>query len=397
MSGAFVPPPGSEHDDRGPGLRAFVIVLIVIVVTSISFRFFSRSLRSCENNQDYRFWWDDWAALAAVPVVLTQLGLSLANISLGFGRHVWTLPSRNIDIMLKFNFAIYFIYDLGLFLAKISALLFLQRIFPNYANARWFNLVLNITYALNVTWLLGIVFGTLFMCTPIEKNWNLSIPGTCGSTTALFIGSAVPSVVIDLIILILPLPKIWGLQTGRARKFGILIIFVFGYGVVVVSLGRLIQVLTSGDALDTDLTFAGVPVVSWVTAEPPITVLSICVPALLPLGRYIARSYLSPLASKVSLLVSSRGMSSGGHLSGSDAEHDRSIRLRSNKSANIFTERERIPSMDSKREILRVSPNQDYYSASVHGGVSQGTWNNGLTSDHIRVDSDVSVSQNGQQ
>jgi len=130
---------------------------------------------------------------------------------------------------LKIIFVIYFIYDSALFLTKLSALLFFSRIFPAYANAAWFNIIIYVTHGLNVAWFLGIIFGTLFMCNPIAKNWNPMLDGTCGETTALWYGSAIPSVIIDLIILLLPLPKIWGLQTSRARKGGIIAIFLLGY------------------------------------------------------------------------------------------------------------------------------------------------------------------------
>lgn len=133
-------------------------------------------------------------------------------------------------MIVKVIFAIYLNYDTALFITKASALLFLDRLFPDYTNALWFNLVRYVAHALNIAWFLGIVFGTFFMCDPVAKNWDLAITyGKYGSTTSLFIGSAVPSVAIDLIILILPLPKIWGLQTSNGRKLGISIMFFFGY------------------------------------------------------------------------------------------------------------------------------------------------------------------------
>lgn len=127
------------------------------------------------------------------------------------------------------SWIVYFIYDAGLFLTKLSVQLFLRRVFPKNNSGTWFNLGLWVAHSINLAWLIGIVFGTVFLCDPINKSWNPSMPGQCGSTSSLYIGSAVPSVTIDLIVLILPLPKLWSLHIDRSRKIGLIIVFTFGY------------------------------------------------------------------------------------------------------------------------------------------------------------------------
>ncbi len=150
-------------------------------------------------------------------------------LDFGLGYHVPFVQESDIFTFLRLLWASYFLYDIALFLTKASALLFFSRLFPKHTNAPWFNWAIYVTHALNAAWLIAIIFGTIFMCDPVEKNWNPFVPGTCGPTNALWIGSAVPSVVIDLIILVLPLPKIWGLQMSRARKAGLTLVFILGY------------------------------------------------------------------------------------------------------------------------------------------------------------------------
>ncbi len=132
-------------------------------------------------------------------------------------------------MVFKLFYIVYYVYDITLFLAKTSALLFLSRLFPRHANPAWWNFALWTTYGLNIAWFLGICFGTAFMCKPLAKAWNPFLPGECGPTSALWIGSAIPSVAIDLIILLLPLPKIWTLKIGPAKKAGVLLVFILGY------------------------------------------------------------------------------------------------------------------------------------------------------------------------
>lgn len=160
---------------------------------------------------------------------MTQHAIVLVGIGRGFGRHAAVLETSTLLYIARISWIVYFIYDAGLFLTKLSVLLFLRRVFPKNNSGTWFNYGLWVAHAINVAWLVGIVFGTIFLCHPIDKSWNPAIPGHCGSTSSLYIGSAVPSVAIDLIVLILPLPKIWSLHMDRSRKVGLIIVFTFGY------------------------------------------------------------------------------------------------------------------------------------------------------------------------
>ncbi|OTA81902.1 hypothetical protein M434DRAFT_45113, partial [Hypoxylon sp. CO27-5] len=240
------------------------------------------------------------------PFVIVEFSLIFYMLSLGLGRHINTLPTENIAESLIVIYVIYFIYDIGLFLTKESALFLFSRVFTRQAHTSWFNYGLWAAHALNISWLLGIIFGTVFMCDPVAKNYIPSLDGRCGDTGALWIGSAVPSVLIDLIILLLPLPKIWGLQMSIAKKSGITLVFVLGYCVIIVSLGRLITVVKSADALNRDLTYEGVPALFWLCAETPITLTSICLPPMMSLARHLTQNYFYPLSSRISSLVNSQ-------------------------------------------------------------------------------------------
>ncbi|KAI1662206.1 hypothetical protein F4813DRAFT_396903 [Daldinia decipiens] len=223
-----------EADDRGPGLRSFVIVMLILTVVAITLRFWSRSLST---SHKLRFWWDDWIALTAVPFVVVEFGLIFYMLSLGLGRHMNTLPTENVAKSL-----------LSLHSCYLAA--FSPEKCTELGSIIAFGLLMRSIFS----WLLGIIFGTVFMCDPVAKNYIPDMDGRCVDTGALWIGSAVPSVLIDLFILVLPLPKIWGLQMSLAKRSGITLVFMLGYCVIIVSLGRLITVIKSADSLATDLT-----------------------------------------------------------------------------------------------------------------------------------------------
>ncbi|KAF2964630.1 hypothetical protein GQX73_g8935 [Xylaria multiplex] len=278
-------------DNRSPGLQAFIIFIAVITILSVSLRFWARTLTSPEAHRKlHLFWWDDWFALASVVILLVQLGLQIALIHNGFGQHIWTLSHEQILLFSKLLYAGTFFFFTEIALTKFSVLFFLSRIFPARNNSRQFNIALWTCYGLNCAWLISTIFATVFLCNPVQKSWNPYLEGTCGTQLNLYLGNAIPSAVIDLCILLLPLPKIWTLRIGIGRKIGLLSIFILGYAVIVVSIGRLVQVAQTGDKLNTDFPWVAMRLFFWISAEPGISIVCACLPAMLPLGHKITRS-----------------------------------------------------------------------------------------------------------
>ncbi|KAI0973526.1 hypothetical protein F4678DRAFT_427025 [Xylaria arbuscula] len=369
------PLPPTNGDDRGPSFRVFIIIVLILSVTAVSLRLWSRSLGKSQTSFRHKFWWDDWLALAAIPTLLAQLSLIFHMISLGLGRHVNTLPPENVQAALLDLYVAYFVYDFTLFLTKTSALFFYHRVFVRRMHRTWFNYALWVVHFFNVSWLLGIVFGTIFMCDPVAKGYKPDLLGYCSPIGELWIGSAVPSVAIDLFILLLPVPKIWGLEISFAKKSGITVVFALGYSVIVVSLGRLITVIKTADALSRDLTYEGVSPLYWLCAESPITLISICLPATLSLGRHFMTSYLIPLSNKVKSLVSSKkdstkthseGPSKGSSISRFEALH----RLKRVRGWNSFAYAENVSIKSEIPLVPRTLHGQEYEAEIQSNGPS---------------------------
>ena len=202
------------------------------------------------------------------PFILTTHSLVIRMISLGLGKHIQGIPPSNEIKQLKALYACEMIYDISISLPKISVLLFYARVFTT--QERVFRYALWFTHFLVIGWLLSIVLFTSLLCDPVEKQWKPTIPGYCHPNTEAWLASAIPSVVIDLILLLLPLPMLWRLQMKKSRKFLIMAVFICGYwsvvfhalftdtklvnSVIIISLGRLITVSITGAALNADLT-----------------------------------------------------------------------------------------------------------------------------------------------
>ena len=72
------------------------------------------------------------------------------------------------------------------------------------------------------------LFHDIFICIPVQKNYNPKLPGHClpskvgGPVTAIFI------VITDLYILILPLPFVWSLHMKLGPKLRLTALFGLG-------------------------------------------------------------------------------------------------------------------------------------------------------------------------
>lgn len=272
---------GSSSHSSGNSLRAFDIAMIVTSTLAVALRFWSRALPRASIHA--RFWWDDWMIVVALLFSTASLALQTRAVGLGLGNHIGTLPPQGVKQLLKVLWISYYMSDLGIALAKASCLFFYARTFTT--QNRWFRYGLWLGQTLNFLWWLSAVARCLLFCDPVDKYWNVDKPGFCRSADALYIGSAVPSTVIDVFVLLLPLPMIARLSMKLSRKALVAGVFICGYLVVAISLGRLITSLTSGDLLNEDITYYGVTLLIWVAAEPPVSIIGCC----LPINFYLAR------------------------------------------------------------------------------------------------------------
>jgi hypothetical protein len=76
----------------------------------------------------------------------------------------------------------------------------------------------------------GIAFLTLFMsrCRPVSQQWDPQPGGSCRDITIDQLASVSLNMVIDIAIVILPLPVLWGLQLALRSKVAITVMFSIG-------------------------------------------------------------------------------------------------------------------------------------------------------------------------
>lgn len=213
-----------------------------ISIIAVGLRFWSRALGSSDRGAKY--WWDDWTALLSLvsrawgtvlgrtdflykALQIASHSMLIYMITLGLGRPGSSIPIDHTLMQLRVLFGLYFIYDTSITLPKISVLLFYARVLGTRVNL--FKYALWFTHCLVIGCFAAMGFVTIFLCNPVEKQWQPSIPGRCHSIIDSWLSSAILSVVIDLILLLLPLPMLWRLQMKRSRRILIMAVFACGY------------------------------------------------------------------------------------------------------------------------------------------------------------------------
>ncbi|RYP81007.1 hypothetical protein DL769_002187 [Monosporascus sp. CRB-8-3] len=169
--------------------------------------------------------------MAVVPRYALEVAVVL---KCGVGLHVEEVVSiGGPGILVVFPKLVYIIDLLWVTLVslvKISILHFYLTIFRQTPFIR----AVYIVIGLCVAFWFGAFFGTAFFCNPPKKLWLPETPGHCGDSNALYTSCASSDLAIDIIVILLPMPVLWGLQLPRAKK--IALTFVFGMGFMIIAI-----------------------------------------------------------------------------------------------------------------------------------------------------------------
>ena len=100
------------------------------------------------------------------------------------------------------------LWALSIACIKLSVLAFYVSIFrvPIFVASAY------VIAALSISLMAAVVFTNLLICRPLSYNWDRSEKGSCGQTTALYLGSSIANLLIDVTIVVLPMPMLWSLQ-----------------------------------------------------------------------------------------------------------------------------------------------------------------------------------------
>lgn len=140
------------------------------------------------------------------------------------GRHASQVTLPNLVVVFKLLLGFECMYVTAVAFIKVSILAMYLRIFPS----REFKIGSYIIGATIIAWWFAIVAVCVFQCDPIYKAWVPWASGTCIDLRGSFIGNAVPNILTDVVILIMPMKQVWHLHATTAQRISLLCTFGLG-------------------------------------------------------------------------------------------------------------------------------------------------------------------------
>ncbi|KAI9677142.1 MAG: hypothetical protein M1822_008251 [Bathelium mastoideum] len=222
------------NESHVAGIVAADLTARVIAIITVGLRFYARRLNRV------KYWWDDWFMLLAAVLSIASTVEELLQVRWGSGRHVEWVQAFHPDRLASHEkniLASELMYPITLASIKMSLLFFFIRLFG--INKR-FALVCWIQIGMVLAWFIIVEFVFLFQCNPIWMAWSIDrIAGKCFAYEKLFIGTNTVSVIMDLMILITPLPCVWSLQMPLKQKLAVSAVLAIGLSEVALSAIRL--------------------------------------------------------------------------------------------------------------------------------------------------------------
>ncbi|PVH85246.1 hypothetical protein DL98DRAFT_546260 [Cadophora sp. DSE1049] len=216
-SGVFGPTPNGVDlsKSQNAAISSAVISLMVIATIFMLLRVVARTMQK-------------GIALAADDYCIA-VGLLFAHgtaiCCLVKGKHLWAMDATQFKVIWKILFAYVMIYGLAVSFTKLSIVLFYRRIFGmNWG--LWLCAFLVVAYCVTV------IVTILMSCQPPEYFWTqYTTPGATGHciNVSLFsFANGIWAMLVDVCILIVPVPVILKLQMPKSQKLAVMLILLLG-------------------------------------------------------------------------------------------------------------------------------------------------------------------------
>lgn len=80
----------------------------------------------------------------------------------------------------------------------------------------------------STVYFISVVVEGFALCSPVQFNWDKSIDGECYNQNTAYLAAGIMNLIVDVIIVILPMPQLFRLKMPFARRLGIASMFGLG-------------------------------------------------------------------------------------------------------------------------------------------------------------------------
>ncbi|KAF2843030.1 hypothetical protein M501DRAFT_1021467 [Patellaria atrata CBS 101060] len=233
------PPPGrisNFHDP--PSLSALMVVLFTVLIGLTAIVLVLRLVTTYHTKQisGVGVGWAEYTSIIATVLSIVQscIVLSLSK----YMRHQWNVPlSWMTPSLFQRTYAQSVLAGPAIFSAKLSILLLYLRIFQIKRSMR-VAIYCGIVAAALIY--LPNIFVISYFCTAhVGEDWSLVVGLRCGDPRMLwcYVGMAILSLLLDMYIVLLPVPVVVGLKLSEKGKVGVLLMFfTAGFAVIAATL-----------------------------------------------------------------------------------------------------------------------------------------------------------------
>ncbi|KAI0534358.1 hypothetical protein GGR58DRAFT_516207 [Xylaria digitata] len=188
------------------------------------------------------------ASMCSFDDILIYLSflLSLALMSLttwavvveGQGRHQSAESRSQFDPVAKSLLINEIIWGIVNTFLRIGAILFIRRVFSSKDERSVIGGLGGVTVILlvvSVAYAIAVIATSLAICQPISAGWDSTVIGRCGNEVVAYLSLEIISAILDLAIVIAPLPRLMGLKMALSKKWRICVLFSLGSVVFIIT------------------------------------------------------------------------------------------------------------------------------------------------------------------
>ncbi|RYN92430.1 hypothetical protein AA0120_g4874 [Alternaria tenuissima] len=274
MAAAQELPPELAHEDKGPMVLAVCIALTTVATIFVAARLYVR----CRILSMMGL--DDWLIILSMMCGYIMLGLTIAAVQAGNGRHFALLSDEQKSGAILYTLAGFCPGILSFAIPKLAVVALLTRI--TNPSKRHKIILWSISGGCLII-LFGCVIIIFAQCTPTRSQWDFSVQGTCWSPWILIYYAIVAgtfSAIVDLYLAIYPAIVLYKLQVNFKKKVVLSVALGLGSIAAVVAVYKSTRLPALASA---DFSYDTADITVWTSIEGNAIIIGACIPTLQPL------------------------------------------------------------------------------------------------------------------
>ncbi|KAF2194319.1 hypothetical protein K469DRAFT_549432 [Zopfia rhizophila CBS 207.26] len=212
--------PSSRVSNGALKETVLVGILEIFAILAVSLRLWARSMK----RKQLAF--NDYAILVALFFCTSLLAIAITStVWSGKGFHMHDIDPRYRSRVFVAFTAGQPVWGAANAAVKFSILHLYLTIFQDER----FRRVCFGAMAVSMGYFISVFLETFLLCKPVQFNWDKTIPGACNKyAKETYVVAGALNLIIDVFIVILPMPMLFQLRIPRAKKIGLIAMFSLG-------------------------------------------------------------------------------------------------------------------------------------------------------------------------